>query len=170
MKKKQLRVALVGNPNSGKSSIFNVLTSSHQHVGNWPGKTVEKISGRFSHDVYEIEVVDLPGTYSLSAFTQEEVIARDFILDERPDVVVTVVDATNLERNLYLLVQVLELGVPVVVALTMTDTVAARKYHIDQEELSQSLNVRIVPMVAPKRIGVEDLIRSLIDLANSIKH
>jgi len=166
----QLRVALIGNPNSGKSSLFNALTGSHQHVGNWPGKTVEKISGKFSYDGYEIEVVDLPGMYSLSAFTQEEVIARDFIFDERPDVVVTVVDATNLERNMYLLVQVLELGVPVVVALTMTDSAETRKVHIDHSKLSQTLNIPIVPMVAPKMIGVEDLIRTVIDLSHTIKN
>ena len=112
---KQLRVALAGNPNAGKSTIFNALTGSRQHVGNWPGKTVEKKEGSFKHGETEIEVVDLPGTYSLTAFSPEEVIARNYIINEEPDMVVTVVDAANLERNLYLTVQVLELGVPVVV-------------------------------------------------------
>ena len=109
-------VALAGNPNCGKTSLFNQLTKSHQHVGNWPGKTVEKKEGAFEYKGHKVTVVDLPGTYSLSAFSAEEIIARDFIMEEKPDVVVAVLDATNLERNLYLAVQILELGADLIVA------------------------------------------------------
>ena len=101
---KTLRVALAGNPNAGKSTIFNALTGARQHVGNWPGKTVEKKEGKFRYGDYEIELVDLPGTYSLTAYSPEEMIARDYIINEKPDLVVTVIDAANLERNLYLAV------------------------------------------------------------------
>ena len=129
---KEFHIALAGNPNAGKSSVFNVLTGSHQHVGNWPGKTVEKKEGIYQQGEYRIKVVDLPGTYSLTAFSPEEVIARDYILNEKPDAVVTVLDAANLERNLYLAVQVLELGVPMIVALNMSDVADARGIKIDQ--------------------------------------
>ncbi len=159
---KQLRVALAGNPNAGKSTIFNALTGSHQHVGNWPGKTVEKKEGLFKYDGYEIEVVDLPGTYSLSAFSLEEVIARDFILNEKPDVVVTVVDAANLERNLYLTVQVLELDVPVVVVLNMADMAEARGVEIDLGLISQALKSPVIHTVANRRIGIEDLVKNIV--------
>jgi ferrous iron transport protein B len=121
-------VALAGNPNTGTSTVFNALTGSHQHVGNWPGKTVERKVGTWRHDGLRVEVVDLPGTYSLSAFSMEEEIARDHIVDAGPDLVIVVVDAANLERNLYLVVQILEMEVPVVVALNMTDVAEARGY------------------------------------------
>ena len=116
-----IRVALAGNPNVGKSVIFNSLTGSHQRVGNWPGKTVEKREGVFRYGGEEIYVVDLPGTYSLTAYSVEELIARDYIIKEKPDVVVVVVDASNLERNLYLALQILELGARVVIALNKMD-------------------------------------------------
>ena len=118
---KPLLVALAGNPNAGKTSLFNAITGSKQHVGNWPGKTIAKKEGNFQYKGHDVNIVDLPGTYSLSVFSPEEVIARDFIVQEKPDVVVTVLDAANLERNLYLAVQVLEMEVPVVVALNMAD-------------------------------------------------
>ena len=113
---KRIRVALAGNPNSGKSSIFNMLTGAHQHVGNYPGVTVEKKEGLCTYDGYQIEIIDLPGTYSLTAYSKEELIARDYVLDEAPDVVVDVVDASNLERNLYLATQLIEMNVPLVLA------------------------------------------------------
>src|SRR5512133_807494 len=116
-----LTIALAGNPNAGKTTIFNALTGLRQHTGNWPGKTVEKKEGEIEHGKLKITIVDLPGTYSLTAYSPEEIVARDFIIEERPDVVINVVDATNLERNLYLTVQILELDVPVVMALNMTD-------------------------------------------------
>src|SRR5690349_13598973 len=117
----ELTIALAGNPNAGKTTIFNALTGLRQHTGNWPGKTVEKKEGRFEQAGTSINVVDLPGAYSLTAYSPEEVIARDFILEQHPDVVINVVDATNLERNLYLTAQLLELEAPVVLALNMTD-------------------------------------------------
>ena len=155
---RSLSIALAGNPNSGKTTLFNVLTGSSQHVGNWPGKTVEKRSGRLSALSTEVEVVDLPGTYSLAAVSPEESVARDYLLEETPDVVVLVVDATNLERNLYLTVQVLELGIPAVVALNMADTAEARGFHIDHGRLAETLGVPVVRTVARRREGVDDLI------------
>ena len=164
--KKCIRVALAGNPNAGKSTIFNALTGAHRHVGNWPGKTVEKKEGKFVQNGFEIEIIDLPGTYSLSAYSVEEVIARDFILNERPHVVVVVVDAANLERNLYLTVQVLELGVPVVVALNMSDMAEARGIAIDLEKLRKSLGAPVVRTVARKGLGIPALVDEITHLAD----
>ena len=151
------RIALAGNPNAGKTTIFNALTGSNQHVGNWPGKTVEQKTGKFRHGDCEIELVDLPGTYSLSAFSPEEVIARDFILNESPDLVVIVVDAANLERNLYLAVQVLELEVPSVIVLNMIDMAEARGFQIDIDQLSQILQVPVITAVARKGRGMKEI-------------
>ena len=159
---KELCVALAGNPNAGKSSIFNALTGSRQHVGNWPGKTVEKKEGQFQHDGYDIKVMDLPGTYSLTAFSPEEVIARDYIIHEKPDVVVTVLDAANLERNLYLAVQVLELGVPVVAVLNMSDVADSRGIKIDLGQLGVALQSPVVRTVASKGAGIKDLADTII--------
>ena len=161
---KKLRVALAGNPNAGKSTVFNALTGSRQHVGNWPGKTVEKKEGTFKHNDVEIELVDLPGTYSLTAYSLEEVIARDFIINEHPDAVVAIVDAANLERNLYLTVQILELGVPVVVALNMSDVADSRGLKIDQEMLSQGLQSPVVHTIASKGKGIPQLVEAIIDV------
>lgn len=158
-------VALAGNPNSGKSTIFNNLTGSRQHVGNWPGKTVEKKEGICRHDGIELEVVDLPGIYSLSAFSLEEIIARDFIVIEKPDVVISVVDASNLERNLYLTVQILELGATVVLALNMSDMADSRGYEINQDKLSRAIRSKIVRTIANKDIGTDQLIETVIEVA-----
>jgi small GTP-binding protein len=154
---RQLRIALAGNPNAGKTTIFNALTGSNQHVGNWPGKTVEQKTGKFRHAGCEIELVDLPGTYSLSAYSPEEVIARDFILNESPDLVVIVVDAANLERNLYLAVQVLELAVPSFIVLNMIDMAETRGFQIDIDLLSQALQVPVVTAVARKGRGINEI-------------
>jgi ferrous iron transport protein B len=158
------RIALAGNPNSGKSTIFNALTGARQHVGNWPGKTVEKKEGVCKRNGVELEITDLPGTYSLTAYSLEEVIARDFIIQEQPDVVVTVVDASNLERNLYLTLQILELGAPVVVALNMSDMADARGFRIDMEKLSQALRSPVVRTVANRGEGMERLIEAVIEV------
>lgn len=160
---KEMTIALAGNPNSGKSTVFNALTGARQHVGNWPGKTVEKKEGTCKHNDREIHVVDLPGTYSLTAYSMEEVIARDFIVEEKPDVVVDVVDGSNLERNLYLAVQLLELGANLVVDLNMMDMAEARDHKIDVETLSQLLSVPVVPTVANKGQGIRDLLAAIVE-------
>jgi small GTP-binding protein len=155
-------IALAGNPNAGKSTVFNALTGARQHVGNWPGKTVEKKEGIFKHNGEEIAVVDLPGTYSLSAYSLEEQIARDFIVEQRPDMVVNVVDSANLERNLYLTMQVLETGIPVVLVLNMIDIAESRQMSIDTAQLSAMLHgIPVIPMVASSGKGLEQLKQTL---------
>jgi len=163
----QATIALAGNPNVGKSTVFNALTGARQHVGNWPGKTVEKKKGTWMHQGKAYTVVDLPGTYSLTAFSMEEIIARDFIIDARPDAVVVVVDAANLERNLYLVVQIVEMGAPVVVALNMTDIAEGKGLRIDVEKLAQGLGVPVIPMVAREERGVEDLGAAIVAVLHS---
>ena len=151
-------VALAGNPNVGKSTLFNALTGARQHVGNWPGKTVEKKEGWANIGGHEVLIVDLPGTYSLAAYSIEEVIARDFILQQHPSIVVAVVDAANLERNLYLVCQILELGTPVVLALNMTDTASGRGLKIDTAELSRQLGgLPVVATVGNRGVGMDGL-------------
>ena len=167
--KKNLVVALAGNPNSGKTTLFNQLTGSRQHVGNYPGVTVEKKEGTCRHGGEEVLVVDLPGTYSLTAYSQEERVARNFILEEKPDVVVDVVDASNLERNLYLAVQVMELGVPVVLAFNMSDVAKQRGMEFDLKEMSRLLGVPIVPTVGSRGEGVQELMEAALATARDAK-
>jgi ferrous iron transport protein B len=163
-----LTIALAGNPNAGKTTIFNALTGLHQHTGNWPGKTVEKKEGEIEYNKLKINIVDLPGTYSLTAYSPEEIIARDFIIEEHPDVVINVVDATNLERNLYLTVQILELGVPVVLALNMTDDLKKDGATIKSDELSNLLgNVPIIFTTANKGKGIPELISAAVKSAKT---
>jgi ferrous iron transport protein B len=150
-------IALAGNPNVGKSTVFNALTGARQHVGNWPGKTVEKKEGTWTYGGRSYTVVDLPGTYSLTAYSMEEIIARDYIIHAQPDAVVVVVDAANLERNLYLVVQIIEMGAPVIVALNMTDVADGKGLRIDVRKLSQGLGVPVVPTVARDKQGIESL-------------
>ena len=150
-------IALAGNPNTGKSSIFNMLTGAKQHVGNWPGKTVERVDGRYTHDGDEFDLVDLPGTYSLNASSPEEMIARDFLVGGEPDGAVVVVDAANLERNLYLAIQVLEIGIPTVVAVNMSDVARSRGLEIDPMVLSDRLEAPAVATVARTGKGLGDL-------------
>jgi len=166
-----LHIALAGNPNCGKSTIFNSLTGSHQHVGNWPGKTVEKKEGIFHYDGHQLRIVDLPGTYSLTAFSQEEIIARDYIIHQKPDLVVAVIDATNLERNLYLAVQILELNVPLVITLNMTDLAGKRGIHIDEEKIAQALHSKVVSTIASEDQGIEALVQAIIETCGEgLKH
>ncbi|WP_287585680.1 FeoB small GTPase domain-containing protein [Candidatus Borrarchaeum sp.] len=163
---KEIVVALEGNPNTGKSTVFNNLTGARQKVGNWPGKTVEKKEGICNYGDYRIKFVDLPGTYSLSAYTIEEVIARNFIIEEKPDVVVDIVDATNLERNLYLAIQTIELGAKIVIALNLMDQAKKSGYKIDVKELSQQLGCPVVPTVATKKEGMEKLLETIANVAS----
>lgn len=158
---KEITVALVGNPNSGKTTVFNNLTGAHQHVGNWPGVTVERKEGNYRYQGYSVKVVDLPGVYSLTAYSLDEVIARNFIVDGKPDVVVDIVDASNLERNLYLTVQLIELEANLVVALNMMDVAKSRGYQIDVDRLPELLGAPVVPMVASRKEGTEELTKQI---------
>lgn len=155
-------IALVGNPNSGKTTLFNALTGANQHVGNWPGVTVEKKEGQFRFQDQIYTLVDLPGTYSLGAFSEDEIIARDYILQGHPDVVINVVDATNIERNLYLTTQLLEMDVKVVVALNMVDEARNHQMEFNLEALSKKLGVPIVPTIASKRQGLDKLVETAV--------
>lgn len=161
-------IALIGNPNSGKTTMFNDLTGSAQYVGNWPGVTVEKKEGKLRGHK-DVTVVDLPGIYSLSPYTLEEVISRQYIQKERPDVIIDLVDASNLERNLYLTTQLMEMGIPVVVALNMMDLVRKQGRKIDIKTLSERLGCPVVPTSAVKGEGLKDLIDMAIDTANRKK-
>ena len=161
-----LTIALAGNPNAGKSTIFNALTGLHQHTGNWPGKTVERKDGEIRFENLTVNIVDLPGTYSLTAYSPEEIIARDFIIEEKPDIVINVVDATNLERNLYLTIQLLELDVPVVLALNMTDDLQKNGAKINVDHLSRLLgNIPVVQTAASKGKGISELLNKTMRLA-----
>ena len=164
MTKKEVTVALAGNPNSGKSTVFNNLTGARQHVGNWPGVTVAKKEGSCNFKGYKIRVVDLPGVYSLTAYSLDEVIARDYVVDGKPDVVVDVVDASNLERNLYLAVQLLEMDANLVIALNMMDVAESRGYEIDVARLSHLLGVPVVPLVAARNQGTPELLQTILDV------
>ena len=159
-------IALVGNPNSGKTTLFNALTGSNQHVGNWPGVTVEKKEGSIKYNGLQYKIVDLPGTYSLGAYSEDEVVARDFILKGNPDVVINVVDATNLERNLYLTSQLLEMGTKVVIALNMMDEAKTKMIDIDIDNLSKRLGIPVVPIIAAKRKGIDVLIERTVHFIN----
>ena len=160
-----IKIALAGNPNSGKTTIFNNLTGARQHVGNYPGVTVEKKQGRRRHGDLDIDVVDLPGTYSLTARSAEELVARNFILKERPDVVVDVIDSSNLERNLYLAVQLIELGAPLVLAFNMSDVAQSRGIEFDLAQLSAFLGAPIVCTVGHKGVGTEQLLDAVAAVA-----
>ena len=163
---KTITVALAGQPNVGKSTVFNVLTGLKQHVGNWPGKTVEQKTGSVTYNGSTYRLVDLPGTYSLTANSPEELIARNFIIEEQPDVVVVVTDAAMLERNLYLVTELLPLSVPVVIALNMMDVAEQEGRPVDPSALEQATGIRVVPMVAAKNQGVKELLAVVDDLVH----
>ena len=166
MNDQHIVVGMAGNPNVGKSAIFNALTGSRQHVGNWPGKTVERAEGVFQHQDRQIRLVDLPGTYSLAAQSPEEIVARDYIISGEPDVVVSVVDATCLERNLNLVLQLLELTDKVVVALNLMDEVRKQGWEIDVEALEENLGVPVVPTVATEGEGLQELTEAIVAVAD----
>ena len=159
-----VRVALAGNPNCGKTTMFNNLTGANQYVGNWPGVTVEKKEGKWKKNK-EVIVTDLPGIYSLSPYTLEEVVSRDYLLKEDPDVIVNLVDATNIERNLYLTTQLMETGIPVVIALNMADLLEKRNIRIDTERLSMLLNAKIIETSALKGDGLDELMEEAVKVA-----
>lgn len=154
------RFALAGNPNCGKTTLFNALTGSNQYVGNWAGVTVEKKEGKLKHDGADISIIDLPGIYSLSPYSAEELVSRNYIIDEKPDLIINIVDATNLERNLYLSIQLSELGVPMVIALNMTDVLEKRGDKVDAGILENALGIKIVPISAAKGTGIHKLIHA----------
>jgi len=165
IKKERILVALAGQPNVGKSTVFNILTGLSQHVGNWPGKTVEKKEGVYTCEDVELRIVDLPGTYSLTSFSEEERIARDFVLQERPDVIVLIASAASLERGLYLLAELLLLGPPVVVAVNMLDVAEAQNIYIDLDALQNALGIPVVGIVATKNRGINELVSQIIATA-----
>lgn len=161
-----INVALAGNPNSGKTTLFNVLTGSNQFVGNWPGVTVEKKEGKYKEDK-EIKITDLPGIYSLSPYTLEEVVSRKYLLEEKVDVILNIIDGSNLERNLYLTTQLLELGIPVVVAVNMLDVIEKRGDKIDYKRLSKELRCDVVPISALRNQGIDELMKKVKSASNS---
>ncbi|MBO4338970.1 MAG: ferrous iron transport protein B [Clostridia bacterium] len=168
-----IRIALAGNPNSGKTTLFNLLTGSNQYVGNWPGVTVEKKEGKIKNN-QDVTLTDLPGIYSLSPYTTEEIVARDYLIDEKPDAIINIVDGTNLERNLYLTTQIIELGIPVVIAINMMDIVNKNGDIIDIEALSGQLLCPVVEISALKGTGIDEVVEMAIEIAKGdpapIKH
>ena len=161
-----IRIALAGNPNSGKTTLFNALTGSNQFVGNWPGVTVEKKEGKLKKHS-DVTITDLPGIYSLSPYTMEEVVARNYLIEERPDAILNIIDGTNLERNLYLTTQLTELGIPVVIAINMMDIVRKNGDKINISELSQALGCKVVEISALKGDGVMAAAEAAIDAAKN---
>jgi ferrous iron transport protein B len=156
--KKKIRIALAGNPNAGKTTLFNALTGARHKVGNYPGVTVEKREGSRKRNGVEYSFIDLPGIYSLTAYSMDEVVARDFLLDEKPDLLIDVLDSSNLERHLYLCLQFQELGIPVIGALNMSDETEAKGIRIDSEALSLLLGIPFVSTVGSKGSGVDALL------------
>jgi ferrous iron transport protein B len=163
--KRTITVAVAGNPNAGKSTLINAIAGTRLHVGNWPGVTVEKKEAFFNYNGERIRLVDLPGTYSLSPYTQEEIVARDYLVHERPDLIINVVDSTNLERNLYLTVQLLELGIPVVMALNIFDEAEAKGYKIDIPAIEKMLGISVIPTAATKKSGLDQLLTTVLKTA-----
>ena len=152
-----LRFALIGNPNCGKTTLFNILTGSTAHVGNWPGGTVDKKEGIYKKLDEAIDIIDLPGIYSFSPYTPEEVISRNYIMDEKPDCVINIVDATNLERNLYLTTQLLEMDIPVVVALNMMDVIKKEGIELDAKLLEKNIGIPVVAISAQTGENIHEL-------------
>lgn len=164
----EIKIALAGNPNCGKTTLFNALTGSNQFVGNWPGVTVEKKEGKLKKHK-DVTIMDLPGIYSLSPYTLEEVVARNYLVGERPDAILNIIDGTNLERNLYLTTQLTELGIPVVVAINMIDLVKKNGDSINIDELSRQLGCKVVEISALKGTGIMEAAEEAIKAAGSTK-
>ena len=161
-----LKIALAGNPNSGKTTLFNSLTGSNQYVGNWPGVTVEKKEGKLKgHE--DVVIQDLPGIYSLSPYTLEEVVSRQYLVNEKPDAILNIVDGTNIERNLYLTTQLLELGIPMVVAVNMMDLVNKNGDKIDMKKLEKELGCKVMEMSALKSDGVSSVADAVVEVAKA---
>lgn len=163
-----MKIALAGNPNSGKTTLFNALTGSNQFVGNWPGVTVEKKEGKLK-GFKDVTLTDLPGIYSLSPYTLEEVVARNYLLQEKPDAILNIVDGTNLERNLYLTTQLLELGVPLVMAINMSDVVSKNGEKIDTAALEKALGCTVVEISALKGVGIREAAQQAVLAAKSAR-
>lgn len=163
-------IALAGNPNSGKTTLFNALTGAHQHVGNYPGVTVAKKQGTYADNGNKMTIVDLPGTYSLTAYSLEEVVARNFLVNDKPAVVIDIVDASNLERNLYLTLQFMELGVPVCIALNMVDVAKNRGREVDAKKLADLLGIPVIPTVARNGDGKYELMKATTQVARQHKN
>ena len=157
--------ALAGNQNCGKTTLFNQLTGSNQHVGNFPGVTVDQKVGQMKSQP-DCSVVDLPGIYSLRPYTNEEIVTRDFLLNEKPDGIINIVDATNIERNLYLTLQLMEMRIPMVLALNMMDEVRNNGGTINVEKMSEALGIPVVPISAAKNEGIEELVQAAVRVAN----
>lgn len=162
-----ITIAVAGNPNSGKSTLINAIAGTRLQVGNWPGVTVEKKEAMFEYEGRRIKLIDLPGVYSLSPYTQEEIITRDYLVHEMPDVIIDVVDATNLERNLYLTVQLLELEIPVVMALNIYDEAEKKGHRIDTKAMEETLGVKVVPTVATRKNGLHDLLKAVVNIVDA---
>ena len=154
-----MKIALAGNPNSGKTTLFNALTGANQFVGNWPGVTVEKKEGKLKGHS-DVTIMDLPGIYSLSPYTLEEVVARNYLIADRPDAILNIVDGTNLERNLYLTTQLRELGIPMIVAINMTDVLKARGDTVDCKALSNKLGMPVLEISAVKGTGIQEAVKA----------
>lgn len=161
-----IKIALVGNPNCGKTLLFNLITGSNQYVGNWPGVTVEKKEGKMSGE-NDVIFTDLPGIYSLSPYTPEEIVARNYLVDEKPDAILNVVDGTNIERNLYLTTQICEMGVPVVMAINMMDVVRKNGDEIHAEEIAEHFGCTVFEISALKGTGVKKAVKKVIELAKN---
>ncbi|MFA8300757.1 MAG: FeoB small GTPase domain-containing protein [Hyphomicrobiales bacterium] len=166
MSKKEYTIALAGNPNTGKTTLFNLLTGLNQHTGNWPGKTVTRSEGKFSYLSNKYKIIDLPGTYSLLSRSQDEEVARNFILFDKPDITLVIVDATALERNLNLAIQVLQISHRVIVCLNLIDEAQRKGITIDHKKLSQQLGIPVIPMAATKGRGKDELLKTIHDVIN----